>query len=136
MAPIQAGACDLGAIAWFVATELGQAVRKNARGLLRELPLCYAAPPERFGRPAGGLQDQVLIRGRTDLLVPQDGGFVLVDHKTDQVAGPALAERIETYRGQLSLYREALEKILARPIVGAMLVFLHPRRVVALSPEQ
>ncbi len=132
MAPIQAKACDLGAIAWFVATELGQGVRKNAHGLLRELPMCYAASPERFGRPAGGLQDQVVIRGRTDLLVPQNGGFVLVDYKTDQVTGALLAQRIETYRGQLSLYREALEKILARPIIGAMLVFLHPREVVAV----
>ncbi|MFI5379986.1 MAG: UvrD-helicase domain-containing protein [Tepidisphaerales bacterium] len=130
--PVQAKACDLGAVAWFVATPLGQAVRENAAGLLRELPLVYPASPERFGRPAGERADQVLIRGRTDLLVPQDTGFILVDYKTDQVTGQALADRIETYRGQLDLYREALENILNRPIVGASLVFLHPRQVLAV----
>ena len=76
--------------------ERARAARGRGKRILRELPLV---------QPAG---DAVAVEERKiDLLFEEDGGWVLVDYKTDHVP-PDSAILAARYRDQVCEYREAL----------------------------
>ena len=71
---------------------------------------------------AAPVGDRVL-EGYVDLLVRTDGGYVIVDYKTDAWRpGTDRAERIARYRRQLAAYALALEHVTGEPIVAGVLV--------------
>jgi ATP-dependent helicase/nuclease subunit A len=71
---------------------------------------------------AAPVGDRVL-EGYVDLLVRTDGGYVIVDYKTDAWRqGADRAERIARYRRQLAAYAIALEHVTGEPIVAGVLV--------------
>lgn len=123
----QAQAIDLDTVLWFLSTPVGRQMRRSAATLLREVPFYLAIPPALAG-PAD-LLERVMLRGRIDALVPDTDGFAIVDYKTDNVAGPAVATRAEQYRPQVEHYRQAVERITGRPARSAHLVFLTPREI-------
>jgi ATP-dependent helicase/nuclease subunit A len=121
---------DLDAIAWFMAEQLGQLLRRHAKIARRELPINFPAPPELFGLPASSDPlDCVMIRGRIDVLLPLRDGAVIIDYKTDHVDDKMLEARLEHYRAQLCAYRDAIAKLLEKPVRTAYLVFLSPRLI-------
>jgi ATP-dependent helicase/nuclease subunit A len=118
---------DREAILWFLQSEIGQLLGKNAAGLKRELPIYYANPSD-----AADLEDpmdQQMVRGRIDLLAPTPVGWMIVDYKTDRVKDEALDQRAALYAGQLEIYRKAIRQITGTVEVSAVLVFLHPREI-------
>jgi ATP-dependent helicase/nuclease subunit A len=116
---------DIPAIEWFLASETGLLIRQNAATLLRELPIYFSSPVNASDDPL----DQPMIRGRIDLLVPVEDGWILVDYKTDRVSGDQIGPRADMYKGQLDIYRQAIEKMTGRPVVESALVFLTPREL-------
>jgi len=74
-----------------------------------------ASQASRAGRECAFLfaLDDVVLRGQIDLWFEEGGELVLVDYKTDRVAG-ADRERLEPYHLQLRLYALAMEKLLGR----------------------
>jgi ATP-dependent helicase/nuclease subunit A len=70
-----------------------------------------------------------MVRGRLDVLVPMGNELVIVDYKTDRVSGDALEKRAGDYRQQLTLYRQAIERISGKKVSRAVLVFLQPKVV-------
>ncbi len=73
--------------------------------------------------------DRVMVRGRIDLMLATNDGWLLVDYKTDRVQGEDIDRRAEFYAGQLQYYRDAVQRITGTPVAGAALVFLHPREI-------
>ena len=74
-----------------------------------------------------------MLRGRIDLLVPDERGFTLVDYKTDDVRSRGgLQNRAEFYRPQLELYAEAIKKITGRAVHTAHLVFLSAHQIITV----
>jgi hypothetical protein len=66
----------------------------------------------------------VLIEGYIDLLYRGDDGLVVVDHKTDQVAGEAdIDAKVARYRLQGAAYARALELVLGEPVAEMVFVF-------------
>ncbi len=64
-----------------------------------------------------------MLEGYVDLLVRTDGGYTIVDYKTDAWRqGANRAERIARYRRQLAAYALALEHVTGEPIVAGVLV--------------
>jgi ATP-dependent helicase/nuclease subunit A len=136
----QAKHVDLGAIEWFVGTDLGRRLRENAAHLRRELDFYLAVPPEEFDAPANEPMragspspgDQVMIRGRIDALLapPAPTPLTLIDYKTDRLAPEKVLARAEFYTPQVELYRRAVERITGRSVGEVNLVFLAARRVV------
>ncbi len=61
--------------------------------------------------PVADPLDQIMIRGRIDLLVRSPQGLSIVDYKTDNVSGPEMDARVETYSKQMRFYAKAIEKI-------------------------
>ncbi|WP_035267985.1 helicase-exonuclease AddAB subunit AddA [Desulfitibacter alkalitolerans] len=80
------------------------------------------------------LKDEcVLIRGIIDCLFYEEDGAVVVDYKTDYADHSNLAEKVNTYRSQLNLYAEAVERILKIPVKEKYLYFLSIDRAIAIS---
>jgi ATP-dependent helicase/nuclease subunit A len=125
----QAEWVDRAAIKWFLESDVGRELRKSHSQLQRELPFSLAWD-DSSQSPRGGL-DRVMVRGRIDLLFPTGGGVAVVDYKTDDVSGPALLSRAETYRGQMRFYRQAIESVAGKKVAGIHLVFLKARQIVS-----
>jgi ATP-dependent helicase/nuclease subunit A len=68
--------------------------------------------------------DQIMLRGRIDLMVQDRDGFVVIDYKTDDVTGEQIEQRRGTYRRQVQLYRDAIQKLTGIPVREVYLVFL------------
>jgi ATP-dependent helicase/nuclease subunit A len=123
---------DLPGVEWFVSSELGQLMRTHAARVRQEVPLSFAWS----GKSAHitDPRDQTMIRGRIDVLIPLADRCVVIDYKTDRIAGEAIDAQVEHHRAQISLYARALEAMLHQP-VEAFLAFLSIResRPVNLS---
>ncbi|MGH7214563.1 MAG: UvrD-helicase domain-containing protein, partial [Tepidisphaeraceae bacterium] len=122
-----AGSVDVGAIHWFMDSPLGRLMCRHADDLRREQSVYYA-----LGVPRASPDplDAVMLRGRIDVLVPTTEGLLIVDYKTDRVTAPDVARRADTYRGQMSLYRQAVTHVTGRTVAACHLVFLSPRQIV------
>lgn len=72
--------------------------------------------------------DGTLVEGYVDLLYRDDDGLVLVDHKTDQAAGPVALAAYET---QLGVYARAIADATGEAVVRSVLLFLRPDGAVA-----
>jgi ATP-dependent helicase/nuclease subunit A len=129
---VEAGLVDLDAVAWLTASEVGTLLRENAADLRRELPVYAAAPAAADATPTDPA-DQVMLRGRIDVLVPLADRSVLIDYKTDDVPADRVPARAEAYRPQVEAYAGAVERITGKP-VDVMLVFLRPRVIRAVGP--
>jgi ATP-dependent helicase/nuclease subunit A len=67
--------------------------------------------------------DGRVLEGYIDLLVRTPDGLVIVDYKTDHWTDTATRdERVARYRRQLAAYGVAIERVLAEPVVGGVLV--------------
>ena len=126
LTPPAAAAVDVDAILWLMSTDVGRLLRARAADLRREVPIYFA-------QPAADPADAVMVRGRVDLIVPDGDGWLIVDYKTDRVAGDALDRRADEYAGQLKLYGAAMTRITGTDATRAVLVFLHPRQVRQVS---
>jgi ATP-dependent helicase/nuclease subunit A len=134
LAPNHAGLVDRQAIEWFLGSEVGKLIRANHAKLIRELPFALAHQSAESGPPADAL-DQIMVRGRIDLLVPTPAGLAVVDYKTDNVAGASLEQRVQAYSRQMRLYAEAIRNVAHQPIAAIHLVFLTPRKIVSVAPD-
>jgi len=65
-----------------------------------------------------------IVRGSVDLAFKEDGGWVLVDYKTDRVAAGGADAFLEKYSAQLRMYREAWTRCTGEPVaeIGIYLV--------------
>jgi ATP-dependent helicase/nuclease subunit A len=128
ISPAQKGAVNLEDVTWLMTSELGLRLR-NAKTVIRELPLNFPNTRQAKIEPL----DRTMLRGRIDLLLPDEEGFTLVDYKTDDVrTSAALQMRANFYQPQLDLYAQAIQKITARPVRTALLVFLAARQIVTV----
>lgn len=92
--------------------------REFAFTVEREAAACIPALDE-----AAAAGEMVLIQGIADCLFYENGGWVIVDYKTDRVdTAEELADR---YRAQLELYAHALEKGLGETVSGCCLYSFH-----------
>jgi ATP-dependent helicase/nuclease subunit A len=122
---------DRDAVLWLLQSELGNMIRASHAELIREVPFALIHPAEDCP-PSDDPADEIMIRGRIDLLVPTPSGLSIVDYKTDRVSGPELDQRVETYGRQMRLYADAIRTVARREIASVYLVFLSPRRFVKM----
>ena len=75
-----------------------------------------------------------VIEGFIDLLFEEDGGFVIVDYKTDALrSGDAIDTAMERYRLQAGGYALALNKAIDASIKEVTFLFLQPQREVKIE---
>ena len=74
-----------------------------------------------------------IVSGIIDLVFLEDGGWVIVDYKTDTVENKeGLANLVEYYRAQVEMYRRFWEEIAQRKGLRSRSL-LHPCRQVGCS---
>lgn len=130
----QAALVERPAIEWFIQSEIGQLIRRPDMELRRELPFYLACPPEMFaGDPSSDPMDQVMIRGRMDLVVIGPSDLSIIDYKTDNITAAQVPDRTTVYAGQMELYRQALQAITDRPLKAIYLAYLTPRQIQKVS---
>ncbi|PIC72460.1 helicase-exonuclease AddAB subunit AddA [Sporosarcina sp. P17b] len=127
----EAAAIDVQAIIAFFHTTLGQRMAQ-ADQVLREMPFTYALPAIE-----GEYQ---LLQGIADCLFHEDGEWVLVDYKTDDVSkfhsDQAIAKEMQVrYGTQLSLYKKVLESILSIEIKEMVLYLFSGAKIISLQEE-
>jgi ATP-dependent helicase/nuclease subunit A len=135
IAAAQADAVDVQSLVWLANSDVGALLREHVDQLRRELPVYLARPATAAENPTDP-QDQVMHRGRIDVLIPLADGSIVIDYKTDRIAAPAaddLALRAKAYESQMVGYREAVRAISGKPVRAVLLVFLHPRVVRRLT---
>ncbi|MGD0137985.1 MAG: 3'-5' exonuclease, partial [Tepidisphaeraceae bacterium] len=130
-----AGLVDRAAVLWLLESEVGKLIRASHAGLMREVPFALMWPAQ-DSPPSDDTSDQIMIRGRIDLLAPTESGWVIVDYKTDRVTEPELAQRAQAYGRQMQLYAEAIRKVAWGKIAAVYLVFLTPRRIVSIGDKR
>lgn len=127
----EVAAVDANVIVRFYGTSLGKRLQQ-ADQVLREMPFTYALPAEQ-----GEFQ---LLQGIADCLFHEDGEWVLVDYKTDQVSGfhseKALSNEMQKrYGTQLNLYKNVLQSILAIEIKEMLLYLFDGAKTIRLQEE-
>ncbi len=81
--------------------------------------------------------ERIIIQGTIDCYFEEDGKYILLDYKSNYLRDPENPEEIqqvaEGYRTQLSLYREALEKIRGIRVEEAYLYLFQAERSIRID---
>lgn len=116
-------------LAEFFESPLGARL-KQAKGLLREKPFSLRLLASELPGGHEG-QDWVVVQGIIDACFLEDGGWVLLDYKTDMVFGSP-KEAAEAHRPQLTLYARALQEGTGRPVKEGYVCLLRAGAAVRL----
>ncbi len=132
LTPEQADAVPVEKIVAFFHTRVGRQMLEIPRRVYREQPFSLGIPAgELYPELADGLREEkVLVQGVIDCFLKGDTGLILIDFKTDQVAGTA--EKIkDKYRRQISLYSRALAALYKQPVVQSYLYFFATEELIS-----
>lgn len=121
-------------ILYFFENHFGKELVKNQDTIIREQPFSMLLKAKKIFTDYPNVMDQILIHGMVDGYFEEDDGLVLFDYKTDFLPVNASQEQIEKivkkYRGQLYLYRLALEQATGLPVKKTALILLSARKVI------
>ena len=125
---VVADAVNLQALRIFFASPLYREMRKSEK-ILREFRFNVQLPAKVFAKDPirqAQLEDaKLLVQGVVDCcFVLPDGGIKLVDYKTDRLGKTPAEGGIllwERYANQLFYYKQALEKIMGKPVLEVSL---------------
>ncbi|MBN1258049.1 MAG: UvrD-helicase domain-containing protein [Planctomycetes bacterium] len=96
----------------------------------------FTETPFQVLHPAGKSEPEqtpVLITGVIDLAFQEEGGWVIVDYKTDRLADKEIETLVEVYRPQLLLYADAWEECTGEKVKETGLYFTRADKLVTLK---
>ncbi|GAA0438130.1 helicase-exonuclease AddAB subunit AddA [Lentibacillus halophilus] len=123
----EANVIDMGAVEQFFMTTIGQTIM-NADKVHREVPFNLSLPASNVYADWSSYTDEhVLVQGVIDCVIPMDGGWAILDYKTDTIT-ENVTETVKDdlrnrYNVQMNLYKEALERIWKKPVTATHLYF-------------
>lgn len=125
---------DTKAILGFFESELGSLACDKRNTIWQEWPFTFGLRACESNDPAARARSTadeiIVVQGVIDLLVQTPAGLLVIDFKTDHVAGAEVARRAESYRGQLDLYARAAASIRRERVLARWLYFFAPRQAV------
>ncbi len=130
--PEEAEALDISIISDFYQSEIGQRVLKSDT-VKRETPfnlMCKAS--EVLGEIAADSDEELMVQGVIDLYFIEDDEIVLVDYKTDYITPENRETKVNSYRIQIALYKNALESILQKKVKQSYLFLLDSNEAVRM----
>jgi ATP-dependent helicase/nuclease subunit A len=101
---------------------LMERVRK-AKRLFREVPFSVSLEGK-------------LVEGKIDLLFEEEGGWVIVDYKTDDVSGEALDQRFQSYRDQGLWYARAVREAAGCEVKEVAFFFVRSGEIRSIRPKE
>ncbi len=135
---LEAAMLDFEALGALGGSDLGRAIRADLARVRRELAYTARLHPADFVRvgvpcaPGLAAEEFVVVQGVVDLAVVGPDHLWLADFKTDAVEPAEVEARAAEYAPQVRLYALALHRVFGRPVRGAWLYFLTPRRGVSV----
>src|SRR5699024_2391841 len=116
----EANIIDIDDIENFFATDIAE-YKIACPTIYREIPFSLTlSAQEVYSTWKGNYDEQVLIQGVLDCVIPKDDGWLILDYKTDVIDEEVTEETVnkfaERYEVQLNLYRTALERIWKEPV--------------------
>ena len=113
----------------FFSSDFGAFIIENQEHVVREQPFSLLLKAsDIFADFDGGEKDTVLVHGIIDGFVETETELILYDFKTDYLSSQPSQEEIRQlvtkYKGQLNLYKQALEQVKGKKVTGVKLVFL------------
>lgn len=111
----------------FFQTEFGTYILSHVSRMKREVPFSLLLEARDIFQDMQSVDDHVLIHGIIDGYIEIEDGIILFDYKTDNLERfkeNAHEEMLKKYKGQLMLYKKALESILQKPVLETNLVLL------------
>ena len=105
---------------------------QNAKEIYKEQPFyLYVSADEIY---KNGIDEKILVQGIIDLYyVNQDENVILVDYKTDYVANNNEEELIDKYKGQLFIYKRALEQALNKKVEEVYIYSIYLNKKISIS---
>ncbi len=97
------------------ASDIWRRARESPRRLV-EVPFQLAIK--------GDGEHRAIVRGVIDLAFREDGGWVIVDYKTDRAAAASLGRLVERYRPQLAAYAATWRKCVGEPVRETGILFV------------
>ena len=116
----QCDAIDQKKVLAFFSSPLGQKVLTSER-LVREFKFSVLERAGKYYPDAG--EDEVLLQGVVDCCLDEPDGLIVLDFKTDRIRSGEEQQRGDYYRGQLSAYAQALERIFEKPVKQRIVYF-------------
>ena len=127
--PAIAEKMNLEQIVAFFDTALGKQLIQHHQTVRREQPFSMLIEAEKLIQNyPETTQDDLLIHGIIDGYIELDNQCILYDYKTDHVKGTspqAISEIVERYRGQMNLYRRALQEATHKEVSHVYLILLN-----------
>lgn len=114
-------------LVYFFQTTFGKRILNHAEKVKREAPFSLLMEARDIFKDIKSVDDHVLIHGIIDGYIELEEGIVLFDYKTDRVehyGERAADEMLKKYKGQLLLYKQALESILNHQVIETRLILL------------
>lgn len=136
----EADIVDIQSIERFFHTDIARLLIGSS-GIQREVPFSITLPASSvYANWDNPSEEKVLIQGIMDCLIPTADGWILLDYKTDYIGGEVtektMQQLTERYRVQLSLYREALEKIWKQPVKKAYVYYFSKQLLLEVPPAE
>ncbi len=127
LSPSAAAELDPSRVSAFFTSEVGREMIENLPSARREFRFTLPLAADRW---TGG-KGELLLQGVVDLFWEDaEGRISVVDYKTDRIRPGYELERAESYRPQLEVYADALEKIVGKPIKASYIYFFETGRTV------
>ncbi|MGM0212682.1 helicase-exonuclease AddAB subunit AddA [Enterococcus sp. AZ109] len=130
-----ADAISIDSLLAFFVSDLGQLVLAHASQVYREEPFAMLLPADEVFMEYEA-KDDILIHGIIDGYIEFDDYLVLYDFKTDYYTIQREKELVDRYRGQLLLYKEAIEKAKNKPVTSLNIVFLRGEKIIDLLENE
>lgn len=126
-------AINIDHLVWFFDTPLGQELLQQPQRVFREQPFSMLKAAADIYQDFDDPHSELLIHGIIDGYIEYDESIVLYDFKTDHIrSGQTAMQLAERYRGQLRLYKQALEQSLGKEVIKTYLVLLSEQNVLSL----
>ena len=122
-----AGGVNIDSVQRFFRSDLGTEAIKYKDKVLREWPFTFIPQGE------ASAQENTIVQGIIDMIIPTPGGLVVIDFKTDHIAADLTGQRAKRYAEQLNYYTQAAGAILNEKIRGGYLYFLETGQAVSVK---
>lgn len=132
----EAEVIDIHAIEQFFTTPIAQYMI-DSPVIHREVPFSLSlSAKEVYANWTSATDEQVLVQGVIDCVVPMDDGWIVLDYKTDsindEVTEQVKDKLVNRYDTQMKLYKHAIETIWQEPVKETHLYFFSKELILKL----
>lgn len=114
----------------FFTTQIGTKLRDGCKNV-REFKFSVLEQADKFYDDVNN--EQILLQGVVDCALLENDGITIIDFKSDLIQKEEITNRASTYKEQVLIYANALERIFQKPIKACYLYFISCSELIEIS---